>query len=62
MGGKDRNYIDRRSVDRRCVYDIDVVNRVGERRSFQERRSPIERRQNWQRVSTFTSVCLDAIS
>jgi len=58
-----RHYIDRRSdQDRRCVYDIDIINQTGERRLFRERRSPIERRENWQRVSMFSSVCLDAIT
>jgi len=50
----ERKYIDRRlEQDRRRVYDINWTN---ERRSYKERRSLIEKRENWQRVSIFSSI------
>ena len=53
-------YIDRRSgEDRRNVYDYEYWESEGiERRTKKDRRQPKERRNNWVRVSEWSSVCI----
>ena len=60
MSTIDRADIDRRSAaDRRRVYDLDHFQNGGiERRKRKERRSQIERRDGWIRISSWTSVNL----
>jgi hypothetical protein len=60
MSWKRDSVIDRRSVkDRRGPYDPDYLLNGGvERRSWTERRSQIERREGWVRVSEGFSISL----
>jgi len=52
-------YVDRRSgEDRRQVYDSGYWESVGiERRSAKDKRQQKERRDNWVKVSKWSSVC-----
>ncbi len=67
MTESDRSTIDRRSgKDRRrklnfARFTYKGVDRQKERRTSGERRSKIERRQGWVRVSKWTSVCLEKL-
>ena len=58
MGKKRSKRIDRRSgTDRRRLYDLDYFTEGGvERRRFKKRRSLLERRDGWLRVSEWRSV------
>lgn len=55
-------YVDRRSgEDRRQVYDYAYWESVGvERRSGKERRRRKERRDNWVKVSKWSSICFNS--
>lgn len=58
-----RSDMDRRSgEDRRRAYDLDYFSNGGvERRYWKERRSNVERRVDWTRVSKWSSVSLKAL-
>jgi hypothetical protein len=58
-----RSDMDRRSgEDRRRAYDLDYFsNGRAERRYWKERRSNVERRVDWTRVSKWSSVSLKAL-
>ncbi len=50
-----RSQYDRRTEDRRQVYNIDVANKIGIERRRKERRVPGEFRNGWVRVSEWSS-------
>ena len=58
MMNKRNSDFDRRSaVDRRLLYDLDYFSLGGlERRMLNERRSDVERRSEWLRISKYSSV------
>lgn len=64
MKEKRANFIDRRTEeDRRKGYDLNYMIEGGvERRKIKERRSPIERRDGWIRVSEWYSISEQAIT
>ena len=58
-----KNIVDRRTGnDRRTGYNPAVVDEVGERRLFSERRVDVEKRTDWVRVVPFVSVCMGVVS
>ncbi len=60
-----RSYLDRRGAeDRRQHYDIAMVEKIGydRRRPGNERRQTSELRNDWVRVSKWSSICLAHIS
>jgi len=63
MLGRRHFAIDRRSgADRRKAHDLDrSLNGGIERRSVKGRRSPLERRRRWVRVSEWASVSMKAL-
>ncbi len=61
----ERSLYDRRTdVDRRQVYNIHVIDKLGydRRKISSERRNTSELRQGWTRVSQWSSVCESALS
>lgn len=60
MMDKRKSDFDRRSgVGRRLIYDLDYFYSGGtERRLLNERRSNVERRSAWLRISKHSSVCM----
>ena len=56
----ERNIVDRRTVrDRRRKIKLAYFSYKGpERRNLEERRSQAERREDWVRISKWSSVCL----
>ncbi len=64
MKEKRASFIDRRTEkDRRKGYDLNYMIQGGvERRKIKERRSPIERRDGWIRVSEWHSISEQAIT
>jgi len=60
---KRRSCIDRRSgIDRRRAYSLDYLLNGGvERRGWKERRSQVERRQDWLRVNGGVSLFAGAL-
>lgn len=64
MKDKRAKFIDRRAEkDRREGYDLNYMIQGGvERRKMKERRSHIERREGWIRVSEWHSICEQTIT
>jgi len=62
--GRRCSVTDRRSgEDRRREHNLDYFSNGGvERRSWQERRSQVERRRDWLRVTKWSSVLLAALT
>jgi hypothetical protein len=64
MSNRRDGVIDRRSeIDRRRVYDIDYSSegRI-EKRNWKDRRNKVERRNNWMRVSMWSSEFVGDLS
>ena len=54
-----RSQYDRRTEDRRQVYNLDVFNKIGRERRRKERRVSPELREGWVRVSEWSSVLVN---